>query len=108
MSNMKEIRELSQKKFEKKLQDRPYQTRIISDVVNDWLGKNAYNAKIRTSLIESPPGSGKTLTAFRLAKTFKEMSKEIAGWNPKDVGIGWIAGRRNLLKQAEKENNEHS
>jgi len=86
------------------LQDRPYQVQLMKEIVDDWHGRNEYGVKITSTLIELPPGSGKTLTAFRLAKMFKEQASAIAGWDPKDVGIGWIAGRRNLLKQAEKEN----
>lgn len=102
---LQEVRRLSANKFEKKFQDRPYQRRLMDDVVNDWRGNNQYNTKIRSSLIELPPGSGKTVIGFKLAKTFKDIVGEINGWDPADVGIGWVAGRRNLLKQAEIENN---
>lgn len=106
MENKNEIRELAKRKFDKVFQDRPYQKRLMSKVIADWIGDNEYRSKVTSSLIESPPGSGKTIMGFKLAKTLKDNAKDIIGVDPSDVGIGWVAGRRNLLKQAELENNK--
>jgi superfamily II DNA or RNA helicase len=97
-------RQLSKNKFNKVYQERPYQQRVINKVVNDWYGNNDYHVKIKSGLIELPPGAGKTVIALKLAKMFKEQAREINGWDPKDVGIGWVVGRRNLLQQAKNEN----
>jgi len=86
------------------LQDRPYQMRLIDEIVNDWMGNNKHKSKIMSSLIEMAPGAGKTVMAFRLAKIFKQRASEIVGLDSNDIGIGWVAGRRNLLKQAQCEN----
>lgn len=98
-------RELSKNKFSKVYQERPYQIRLMDKVIADWRGDNEHNAKVNYSLIESPPGSGKTVMGFKLAKILKEQVGDINGIDPNDFGIGWVAGRRNLLKQAENENN---
>lgn len=98
------IQELSKRKFDKVFQERPYQTRLMDKILTDWRGDNSYNFKVKSSLIESPPGSGKTIMGFKLAKTLIEQINEIAGYNPEDFGVGWVAGRRNLLKQAKEEN----
>jgi superfamily II DNA or RNA helicase len=95
---------LSANKFEKVLQERPYQTKVCDEVINDWRGINKFNSKLKSGLIELPPGGGKTIVGFTIAKRFKECAIDINGWKSEDIGIGWICGRRNLLEQARKEN----
>lgn len=72
------------------IEKREYQERIIGKV------SNAFNDKIDTALIESPTGAGKTIMAMSIIKQFADR-----GWK-----IGWMAMRRELLRQARKENNK--
>jgi superfamily II DNA or RNA helicase len=74
-----------------KLEQRPYQQRIIEKTLA------AFEKGMTSVLIESPCGSGKTAMALSVAKV-------IAG---QDMKIGWVALRRNLLKQAKEENDRY-
>lgn len=71
------------------VEPRPYQTRIVEQALDYFLNKN-----LRSVLIESPTGSGKTvmglLTAWGLQRTQK-------------LKVGWVAMRRNLLSQTAEE-----
>jgi superfamily II DNA or RNA helicase len=69
---------------------RPYQGRIVTTAVTSYL-----DAGLRSILIESPTGSGKTVMALMIAKAIHEATK---------MKIGWVAMRRHLLHQVEKEN----
>lgn len=69
---------------------RPYQKRIITKAVAAYTEKN-----VRSILIESPVGSGKTITALLIAKAMHEQY---------GTRIGWVAMRRHLLSQSEGEN----
>src|SRR5438105_3870261 len=72
------------------VEPRPYQERIISKAVELFHGK-----KLRSVLIESPTGSGKTVMGLLIARWLQELL---------GVRVGWVAMRRNLLTQAAAEN----
>ncbi|MBY0526610.1 MAG: DEAD/DEAH box helicase family protein [Gemmataceae bacterium] len=69
---------------------RPYQERIVSKAVEAFTQK-----RLRSVLIDSPTGSGKTVMGLLIARA---MQRELG------VRVGWVAMRRNLLVQAEAEN----
>ncbi len=71
---------------------RPYQARVVekSHVCLTTKG-------MRSLLIESPTGSGKTIMALMLSKVLHEQ----LGYR-----LGWVAMRRHLLTQVERENKE--
>jgi len=82
------------------VEPRPYQERIITKSVDMFEGKYknaAGEAEIaaRSVMLESPTGSGKTVMGLTIAKLMQERH---------GLRIGWVAMRRNLLKQAAKEN----
>ncbi len=70
---------------------RPYQRRIVEKACNCFLDKN-----LRSVLIESPTGSGKTIMALLIAKAL----------HLNGIRIGWVAMRRHLLHQVQRENKE--
>src|SRR4051794_15370701 len=82
----------------KKFQDRPYQVRIWDRLRNGW------RRLVKSQLIVSPTGSGKTVMGLRGAKDIIELAMELFGVKPEEVGIGWVAHRAKLLKQAKDEN----
>lgn len=69
---------------------RPYQARIVTSAVTSYLDNH-----LRSLLIESPTGSGKTVMALMIAKAMHERA---------GMRIGWVAMRRHLLKQVANEN----
>jgi len=69
---------------------RPYQLRIVAKAVDNYVNKS-----VRSVLIDSPTGSGKTIVALMICRAMHEL---------KGARIGWVAMRRNLLSQAEFEN----
>lgn len=75
-----------------KVEPRPYQERIISRVVDLFLGKG-----LRSILIDSPTGSGKTVMGLLIARAMQSLD---------GIKVGWIAMRRNLLSQAAQENQQ--
>lgn len=80
---------------------RPYQQRIIQKVTNMFKGDHVVNGEKRaynSVVIESPTGSGKTCMMLLSAR---ELQKSVDG-----LFIGWYAMRRNLLRQAARENVE--
>lgn len=81
------------------LEQRPYQQRIISKAVKAYREEDASSV-----MIESPPGSGKTIMSLSIVKQLFEHSEELFDKSPEDVQVGWVAMRRNLLAQAEAEN----
>lgn len=83
----------------KTFEQRPYQQKIISKA--DKHLKDGY----KSILVVSPPGSGKTVMGWTITKNALNQSGEIFGCDPSDVGIAWMAMRRNLLAQAAEENN---
>lgn len=77
-----------------KLEYRDYQQRI-HDKATSYLDADL-DVKIKTCMIESPCGSGKTLMALRIAKH----------WAYQGAKVGWIAHRRELLDQMMAANQE--
>lgn len=76
------------------LEQREYQKRIILKTVNGFLGEKP----VKSILVESATGSGKTAMALYIAR----LMQEIAG-----VRIGWVAHRKYLINQAKSENKKH-
>jgi len=74
------------------LQTRPYQQRIIGRALDLFCAQG-----MRSLLIDSPTGSGKTVMGLLIAKQMQERL---------GVRVGWVAMRRNLLAQAEAENRD--
>lgn len=88
-----------------KLNARPYQERIVSKVTAMYLGQyrdgtGNLEVNARSVLIESPTGSGKTSMGWLVAKVLQQ--------HVPDLAVGWVAMRRNLLKQAAVENHSKS
>jgi hypothetical protein len=81
----------------KQLEPRDYQIRITDKATAGW-------AKYTTQLIESPTASGKSAMALRVADRFIHEVAPSLGFAPQDVGIGWMAGKSNLLNQVVEEN----
>jgi superfamily II DNA or RNA helicase len=74
------------------VQPRPYQQRIVAKAV----GLFADDA-LRSVLVESPTGSGKTVMGLLVARALQERL---------GVRVGWVAMRRYLLDQARAENDD--
>jgi superfamily II DNA or RNA helicase len=73
-----------------RVEPRLYQERIVTKAVEFFAGKN-----LRSVLIESPTGSGKTVMGLLIARCLQEAL---------GLKVGWVAMRRNLLTQAAAEN----
>lgn len=73
------------------IEPRPYQSRVVNRTLQHFLDK------LPSVLIESPTGSGKTNMALLVCKLLQLRT---------GMSIGWVAMRRNLLKQAEQENRD--
>lgn len=83
------------------LTPREYQRRIVQKARQMFKGEyyngaNELETAASSVMIESPTGSGKTCMALCVAKI---LQREI-----EDLTVGWVAMRRNLLGQAEREN----
>src|SRR5262249_37446811 len=72
------------------VQPRPYQQRIVAKVFDLFAGQG-----LRSVLIESPTGSGKTVMALLAARAVQEQL---------GVRVGWLAWRRSLRAQPAAEN----
>jgi superfamily II DNA or RNA helicase len=72
------------------VQPRPYQARIVRRAFELFAVQG-----LRSVLIDSPTGSGKTVMALLIAKALREQL---------GVRVGWVAMRRFLLAQARAEN----
>src|SRR5262249_27490200 len=72
------------------VEQRPYQQRIIAKAVDFFCDKN-----LRSVLIDSPTGSGKTIMGLCVARQMQDLL---------GLRVGWVAMRRYLLAQAEEEN----
>jgi len=79
---------------------RPYQLRIVLEAFRMFQGK--YRNRIgdieppaHSVMVESPTGSGKTVMGLAIAR---QMQQQFG------FSVGWVAMRRNLLAQAQKEN----
>jgi superfamily II DNA or RNA helicase len=83
------------------VEPRPYQ-KTITVKSTDMFGGRYINGAghqedaARSVMIESPTGSGKTVMGHLIARTMQEEVKNLT--------IGWVAMRRNLLSQAAAEN----
>jgi superfamily II DNA or RNA helicase len=83
------------------VEPRPYQRRIVGNAIDMYFGQYKNKAgetehAVNSVMIESPTGSGKTVMALVMAKV---MQTEFP-----DLVVGWVAMRRNLLRQVEAEN----
>jgi superfamily II DNA or RNA helicase len=83
------------------VEPRPYQRRIVKKALDMFTGQYVNGADevedaVDSVMIESPTGSGKTIMALVLAKVLQSKYP--------DLVIGWVAMRRNLLRQVEAEN----
>ena len=65
------------------VEPRPYQGRIVTKALDLFLNKN-----LRSILIESPTGSGKTVMGLLIAQGLQQAL---------GIKVGWVAMRRNLL-----------
>lgn len=86
-----------------KYEPRPYQVRIIQTAYESFFGlykdrSGRIQDACSSVLIESPTGSGKTCMSLLALKVIQHQIP--------DLTIGWVAMRRNLLKQAAHENIE--
>ena len=72
-----------------KVEPRPYQERIVAKALDLFLNKN-----LRSILIESPTGSGKTVMGLLIAQGLQQAL---------GIKVGWVAMRRNLLTQTAEE-----
>lgn len=85
-----------------KIEPRDYQKRIVKTALEmyagTYVGRNGQsNPAFKSVMVESPTGSGKTVIGFMTAKLLQRQSTQ-------PIAVGWIAMRRNLLTQAEREN----
>lgn len=71
---------------ENHIETRPYQQRVVRLAIDNFL-----KVGVRSQLVNSPTGSGKTVMALLIAKHLQD---ELG------IGVGWCAMRRNLLTQA--------
>lgn len=78
-----------------KAQARPYQQRIVTKVVRAMTTPERGGKGLRSALINSPTGSGKTVMALLIGKALQVREGCL---------IAWISMRRNLLEQAGDEN----
>jgi superfamily II DNA or RNA helicase len=72
------------------VQPRPYQQRIVARAVELFTTQ-----ELRSILIDSPTGSGKTIMGLLIARTMQDQL---------GIRVGWVAMRRYLLAQARAEN----
>ncbi len=84
------------------LEPRDYQERIVTKAVRMYRGqfvnrRGETDPLANSVMIESPTGSGKTVMGLLIAKYLQETE---------GLSIGWVAMRRNLLKQTAEENQE--
>jgi superfamily II DNA or RNA helicase len=73
------------------VEPRPYQGRIVAKALEH------FRQGLRSVLIESPTGSGKTVMALLVARALQRQF---------GVRVGWVAMRRYLLAQAAAGNAE--
>lgn len=81
-------------------QPREYQARIITKTVQNFMGTYRNGAgelenAVKSVLVESPTGSGKTVIGHLAAKLLQSIHP--------DLTVAWVAMRRNLLHQAKRE-----
>jgi len=71
---------------------RPYQERVVTKAHDAFT-----DTGVKSVMVESPTGSGKTVMGQLTARWLQE---EL------NIGIGWVAMRRNLLHQADRANRD--
>ena len=71
------------------METRPYQQRLITKAIDK------FKASTNSIMIEAPTGSGKSCVGLSIAKQLQDEF---------NIGIGWIAMRRQLLNQIHVEN----
>jgi superfamily II DNA or RNA helicase len=84
-----------------KVEPRLYQRELVGKTTSMYLGTYTNGADqveppVRSVLIESPTGSGKTVMGHLIARVLQEQNPEMV--------VAWTAMRRNLLSQAAVEN----
>ena len=79
-------------------QHRPYQQRIGDKLNANW------RKGVNSQLVVAPTGAGKTFIGLSAAKAAQDDAKELFGCEPHEVGICWVAMRRNLLLMAQEDN----
>lgn len=82
------------------IEPRDYQQRIVNKAIQMFRGlhvnrRGTADPTANSVMIESPTGSGKTVMGLLIAKFHQE---------EEGLSIGWVAMRRNLLKQTAQEN----
>lgn len=82
------------------IEPRPYQLRIIAKATRMFAGsfrsrRGEIEAPAASVMVESPTGSGKTVVGLAVARYMQRHY---------GFSIGWVAMRRNLLAQAQREN----
>ena len=75
----------------REIEPREYQQRVVKQTVSSFMDED-----LKSILIESPTGSGKTVMALLSLKRMQERDPTLS--------FGWVAMRRKLLAQAAKEN----
>jgi len=81
--------------MQKVFESRPYQENIHKRAI-EYLQKPRGEAIAKTLMIESPTGSGKTVMGLRLCHWLEQQGHK----------VGWIAHRKELLKQAMEANKQ--
>lgn len=76
--------------MQQKIETREYQQRLVTKALN------AYAQGLKSVLLESPTGSGKTIMGLLILKKLQELDPEMS--------FGWVTMRRKLLLQAKREN----
>lgn len=84
------------------LEARDYQLRIVRKALAMFQGTYRERGErceppVHSVMVESPTGSGKTVMGLMIARWLQQR----LGWS-----VGWVAMRRNLLAQAERENRQ--
>ncbi len=83
------------------LDQRAYQARIDVRLVKNW------ERGLKSQLVVAPTGAGKTTMALRNGRRLvREIGPAIWGCKPEEIGIFWMAMRKNLLRQTLKSNLE--
>jgi len=85
------------------LETRPYQSHIVHKTLAMFLGiyrngAGETEAAARSVMIESPTGSGKSVMGLFVTKSLHDLA---------EAKVGWVAMRRNLLDQVQRENRRH-
>ncbi len=83
------------------LEQRAYQARIDARLATNW------ERGMKSQLVVAPTGAGKTTMALRNGRRLvREIGPKIWGCKPEEIGIFWMAMRKNLLRQTLKSNLE--